>query len=94
VTTFFMFGKYSPDAIREISTERTQKALDIIKNAGGEVKSMHALLGVYDLVVIAEFPGVTEALKASVGLNMVTGISFTTTPALPAADFDKMVSEI
>jgi uncharacterized protein with GYD domain len=89
-----MFGKYTPDAIRDISTERTDEAVKLIENAGGKIVSMHATLGEYDLIVIAEFPSVKEAMKASVGLNMVTGISFSTTPAIPAADFDKMVSEI
>ena len=92
--TFFLFGKYSQEAIREINPERTQKAVSIVENAGGKVNSMYAVLGRYDLIVIADFPGTNEALKASVGLNMVTGISFNTVPAVPAADFDKMVSEI
>lgn len=89
-----MFGKYTPDAIREISSERTDEAVKLIENSGGKIVSMYATLGMYDLVVIADFPGMKEAMKASVGLNMVTGISFSTTPAMPAADFDKMVSEI
>ena len=92
--TFFLFGKYSQEAIREINPERTEKAVSIVENAGGKVNSMYAVLGRYDLIVIADFPGTNEALKASVGLNMVTGISFNTVPAVPAADFDKMVSEI
>ena len=92
--TFFLFGKYSQEAIREINPERTEKAVSIVENAGGKINSMYAVLGRYDLIVIADFPGTNEALKASVGLNMVTGISFNTVPAVPAADFDKMVSEI
>ena len=94
MSTFFMFGKYTPDAIRDISTERTDEAVKLIENAGGKIVSMHAVLGEYDLIILAEFPDVKEAMKASVGLNMITGISFSTIPALPAADFDKMVSEI
>ena len=89
-----MFGKYTPDAIRDISSERTDEAVKLIENAGGKIISMHAVLGEYDLIIIAEFPGMNEAFKASVGLNMITGIAFSTTPAIPAADFDKMVSEI
>jgi uncharacterized protein with GYD domain len=89
-----MFGKYTPDAIREISAERTDEAVKLIENAGGKIVSIHALLGEFDLIIIAEFPGMNEALKASIGLNMITGICFTTTPAIPAAEFDKMMSEI
>ena len=89
-----MFGKYTPDAIRDISTERTDEAVKLIENASGKIISMYAVLGEYDLIILAEFPDVNEAMKASVGLNMITGISFDTTAAIPAADFDKMVSEI
>jgi len=72
----------------------SDEAVKLIENAGGKIVSMHAVLGEYDLIILAEFPDVKEAMKASVGLNMITGISFSTIPALPAADFDKMVSEI
>jgi uncharacterized protein with GYD domain len=94
MATFFMFGRYSRDSVREISAERTEQALNIIEHAGGKIHSMYAILGRYDLVIIADFPDTREAMKASVGLNMVTGISFDTTPAIPTDEFDKMVSEI
>ncbi len=94
MATFFMFGKYSLDSVKEISPERTEKAKDIIENAQGKVQAMYAILGRYDLIIIAEFPGIREAMKASVGLNMITGISFATLEAIPAGEFDKMVSEI
>jgi hypothetical protein len=42
--------------------------------------------------VIVDFPGVREAMKASVGLNKALGISFATMPALPVEDFDKLVA--
>ena len=94
MATFFMFGKYSQDSVREISPERTERAKAVIENAQGNIKEMYAILGRYDLIVIADFPGIREAMKASVGLNMVTGISFATVEAIPAGEFDKMVSEI
>ena len=41
---FFMFGKYTSEAIRDMSIERTQQAVSEIKKLGGEVQAMHALL--------------------------------------------------
>jgi hypothetical protein len=35
---FFMFGKYTPEARREISAARTQQAIRAINKLGGEVK--------------------------------------------------------
>jgi len=94
MATFFMFGKYSSEALKEMSAERTDKAVDLIKKFGGEVDSMYALLGEQDLVLIVDFPGVEQAMKASVALTKMTGVSFTSSPAVPVEDFDKMITEI
>ena len=94
MATFFMFGKYSLEAIKEMSTERTDKIVGLIKKLGGDVNSMYALLGEKDLVFIVSFPNVEQAIKASVTLSKLTGISFTTSQAVTVAEFDKMISEV
>ncbi len=94
MATFFMFGKYSSEALKEMSAERTDKAVNLIKKFGGEVNSMYALLGEQDLVLIVDFPGMEQAIKASVALTKMTGVSFTSSPAVPVEDFDKMISEL
>jgi uncharacterized protein with GYD domain len=91
---FFMFGEYSSEALKEISAERTDKAVNIVKKFGGEVISMYVLLGEQDLVFIVNFPNIEQAMKASVALNKLTGISFSTSPAIPVEDFDKMMAEL
>jgi uncharacterized protein with GYD domain len=91
MATFVMFGKYSQTSIKEISAERTDKATAVIKENGGEVKSGYALLGKVDLVLIVDFPGVEQAMKASVGLSKLLGIAFTTSPAVSVEEFDKLV---
>ncbi|MBE9543293.1 MAG: GYD domain-containing protein, partial [Proteobacteria bacterium] len=82
MATFFMFGKYTSEAIKEISIERTQQAVAEIKKLGGNMTAMHALLGEYDLLFCVTLPGVEEAIKASVALKRLTGISFTSCPAV------------
>jgi uncharacterized protein with GYD domain len=94
VATFFMFGKYSSEAVKGISADRTEQGNRVIKKFGGEVISLYALLGEQDLVLIAEFPGIEEAMKASVALSKLTGISFTTSPAVPVEEFDKMIAQV
>lgn len=93
MTTFFMFGRYSSEAIKEMSVERTQHAVSEIKKLGGEVMAMHALLGEYDLLFCVSLPGVEEAIKASVALNRSTGVSFTTSPAVSVEIFDQLMSD-
>jgi uncharacterized protein with GYD domain len=87
---FFMLGKYTPEARREISAKRTQQAIEAIKKLGGEVNSMHALLGPYDLLFCITLPAVEDAIKASLALSTLTGISFTTCPAVTVGAFDEM----
>ncbi|MDD5409516.1 MAG: GYD domain-containing protein, partial [Candidatus Omnitrophica bacterium] len=79
------------EALSDISKDRTNKALDVIARAGGKVNSMYALLGKYDMVLIADFPGVAEVMKASVALNKLTNISFTSFPAISIEEFDKIM---
>jgi len=90
--TFFMFGKYTSEAIREMSVERTQQAISEIRNLGGEITAMNALLGEYDLLFCVSLPDVEDAIKASVALNKLTGISFSTSPAVTVETFDQLMS--
>ena len=89
--TFLMFGKYTSHALETITADRTHKAVDLIKELGGEVESMFALLGEKDLAFIVTFPGFEQAMKASIALTRQTGIAFTTLPALEIEAFDRMM---
>jgi uncharacterized protein with GYD domain len=91
MATYFMFGKYSHEAIKEISAERTKKSIAMIEKNGGKVKSGYALLGEFDLVLIVDFPDINQAMKASVGLTQLLGIAFSTSPAVSIEEFDKMM---
>jgi len=94
MATFFMFGKYSSGAMKGMSSKRTEEARSLIKKFGGEVEAMYSLLGETDLVIILTFPGIEEAMKASVALSKMTGISFTTSPAVTVEEFDKLMTEV
>ena len=87
-----MFGKYTSEAIREMSIERTQQAVSEIKKLGGDVQAMHALLGEYDLLFCVTLPSIEDAIKASAAINKFTGISFTTCPAITVETFDQLMS--
>jgi len=90
---FMMFGKYSSEALKGISPERTDKAVEVIEKNGGKVISMYAVLGEHDLVLTLDFPDSEKALAASVALNKLTGISFTTSPVVEVEKFDKLIAE-
>ena len=92
--TFLMFGKYSSNALKNASATRTRKAEHLIGRFRGRVRSMYAVLGKYDLVIIVDLPGIEEAVKVSAGLMELTGIAFTTIPAISVSEFDKLIQEI
>jgi uncharacterized protein with GYD domain len=94
MATFFLFGTYSSDAMKNASAKRTEKAVELVKKFNGTVHSMYALLGEKDLVLIADFPGIEQAAKASLAIGKLTGIAFSTSPAIPVKDFDQLVAEI
>jgi uncharacterized protein with GYD domain len=90
---FMMFGKYSPEALKGISAARTAEAVELIKRHGGKVISMYAVLGEHDLVFTLDFPDAEKTLAASVALNKLTGISFTTSPVVEVEKFDRLMTE-
>ena len=94
MATYFMFGTYSADAIKGISAERTKEAAAVVKKYGGEVKSGYALLGEHDLVLIVDLPDTEQAMKTSVALAKLTGIGFTTAPAVSVDAFDKIITDM
>ncbi len=90
---FMFFGKYSSESLKNISSERTDRAVDLIKKNGGKVISMYAVLGEHDLVFTLDFPDTEKAMATSVELNKLTGISFTTSPVVEVEKFDKIVGK-
>lgn len=91
MATFIMFGKYTQEGLKGMSGARTKKAAALVQKAGGEVKAIYATLGECDLVCIAELPSVQAAMQASVGLSKMTGIAFTTAPAVTVDEFDQIM---
>jgi len=90
---FMMFGKYSSESLKGISSERTDRAVNLIKKHGGKVISMYAVLGEHDLVFTLDFADAEKAMATSVELNKLTGISFTTSPVVEVEKFDKIVGK-
>ena len=86
-----MLGKYSVDGVKGIAAERTKKAMKIIQKSGGKVKSIDVLLGAYDIAFVVDFSRNADVMKASISITKLTGIGFTTCPALPVEEFDKIL---
>ena len=90
MTTFFLFGSYTRESIEGIDARRTKKTEEIVSGYGGSVRSVHAILGPYDIVIICELPGVNEAVQVSLAIAKATGLNVTSAPAVTVADFDRL----
>ena len=88
--TYFLFGKYTKESLQKISPDRTRKAINTIQKLGGRVKSVYALLGNSDLVFIVSLADIAQATLVSIALTKLTGISFSTSPAIPVDQFDRL----
>ncbi len=87
---YLMFGTYSKEAVNSISASRTEEAVKLVKQFNGTMKGMYAMLGAQDLLFIVELPGNEQAMRLSVKLSKLTGISFSTCPAVTVEAFDAM----
>ena len=92
MATYVMFGKYSTEGIKGISARRSDEAKALIKKNGGELKSAYAMLGGTDLVLIVDLPDTSKAMATSAALAKLTGIAFTTSPAVSIEEFDKLMA--
>jgi uncharacterized protein with GYD domain len=52
---------------------------------------MYVLVGEYDLAFLLELPSIEDVIKLSVEFVKLTGISFTSFPAVDVEKFDKLV---
>ena len=91
---FLMFGRYSSEAIKNVSSERTVQARDVIAKNGGKIISMYAVMGEHDLVFTIDFENADRAMATSAALYKLTGIHFTTSPVVDVEQFDKLISEV
>lgn len=94
MSIFLMFGKYSPEGIKNISATRTAQARDLITRNGGKIISMYAVMGEHDLVFTIDFKNADTAMATSVALYKLTRIHFTTSPVVDVEQFDKLIGEV
>jgi uncharacterized protein with GYD domain len=93
MATYVLFGNYSTEALRSISTKRTDEAAALLRKHGGELKAGYALLGDTDLLLVVDLADNERAMKVSAELNKLLGISFRTAPALTISEFDRVMTK-
>jgi len=91
---FLMFGRYSSEAIKDVSADRTVQARNVITKNGGKIISMYAVMGEHDLVFTIDFENADKAMATSAALYKLTGIHFTTSPVVDVEQFDSLIGEV
>ena len=89
-----MLGKYTLSGMSRVSAARTHVVEEIVNKFGGELTTIYALMGDWDLAVIVDFPDNESAMKSAVALRKYTDIIFSTYPAVSIDDFDKSVTDM
>ena len=90
--TFLMLGKSSSKELKEIGLKYKAEVVSLVRNFGGDVKSIYVMLREKYLVLILTFPGMKKAMKASGALSKLTGISFEIRPAVPVEELNKVMT--
>ncbi len=88
---YYLFGKYSAEALKGISADRTKKFVEMTEKLGGKVISMDVTLGCKDVVIAVDMPNTGSVMKLSVGMAKLSGIGLTSSPALSVEEFDKLM---
>ena len=74
---------------------RLAKANEILAKEGAKITAGYATLGQYDYVFVIEGPeNIAKVAKCAAAVAMTGATSVETMPALPVADFFKLVAEI
>lgn len=89
--TFFLLGRYTTAALSDAEPERTDEIVGIIEDLNGQIQSIHAVLGLYDIIIIVNLPDNPTAMRASLEMARTTGIQFCTLPAISVNRFDELL---
>ena len=85
-TAFVTMLTYTTEGVKGISAARTAEVKEAIKRVGGKFLYGYDLLGMYDAMIVAEYPDEKAALKANIELNKLIGVSSRTMIAFPIND--------
>lgn len=89
--TFFLLGRYTPAALTDADPERTDEIVGIVEDLNGQIQSIHATLGPYDIIIIVNLPDNPAAMHASLEIGRATGIQFCSLPAISINRFDEFL---
>ena len=94
MATYITLIKYTEQGIKTIkeSPSRLEKARQLLKSLGGELKSFYLLQGRFDAVVIAEAPNDEVAAKFALASGAQGNVRTETSRAFTEEEYRKIIS--
>lgn len=91
--TLFRFTQQGIEKIKE-SPARLDRAKQMVKAAGGEIKAFYLTLGTYDIVTISEAPNDAAYAKIMLTLASAGAVRSETLHAFSEAEYRKLIGEL
>src|SRR5712692_5173602 len=94
MATYITLLKYTEQGIKTIkeSPSRLEKARQLLKSLGGELKSFHLVQGRYDAIVISEAPDDEVAAKFALASGSQGNVRTETTRAFTEEEYRRIIS--
>ena len=76
MSTYFLFGKYQNNDLKNATADRTNTCKEITTKYGGDFINCWALMGDWDIICQVNFPDNETAMKCAVAWNKCTGMDW------------------
>jgi uncharacterized protein with GYD domain len=96
MTIYVMLANYTDQGIRNVkeSPRRLDTAKKLLKDMGGEFKSIFLTMGDHDLVAIYEAPDDAVAARFTMQLGMLGNVRTKTLKAFPEAAYREIIATL
>ncbi len=96
MATYVLLIRWTEQGIRQVkdSPNRLDKAKNVLKEMGGQFKSILMTMGDYDLVMIYEAPDDAIAARFTLMLGMLGNVRTTTLKAFPEQAYREIIHSL
>jgi uncharacterized protein with GYD domain len=96
MTTYIVLVNWTERGIQEVkqSPRRLDAAKKMLKDMGGEIKSVHMTMGEYDLVVVCEASDDAVAARFALQLGILGNVRTRTMKAFPEAAYREIIASL
>ena len=96
MNTYIMLANYTEEGIQGVkqTSERIEAGRALAKEHDGEVKDIYLAMGIYDVVMIAQFPDAEAAAKFALRVGAMGHLRTTTLQAFPEDQYRAIAASL